>query len=117
MEVELPTAREDVDQLWVASKNSLRTVPPVQKEHRDAATKQADHDRNSRTNVVLAWVGTNMYVPIDALFNLADVFWTPFRFMILFFTSQVFTDWVAKHVQGSDDGTFNPYLTFLLVAL
>lgn len=61
MEVELPTAREDVDQLWNASRSALAAKPPVEKEHRDAATKQADHDRNSRTNVVLAWVGTNMY--------------------------------------------------------
>jgi chitin synthase len=98
MEVELPTAREDVDQMWVASKNALRNVPPAQKEHRDAATKQADHDRNSRTNVVLAWVGTNMA-------------------MILFFTSHIFTDWVTAHVREDSDGAFNPYLTFLLLAL
>ena len=58
MEVELPTAREDVDSLWTASRNALRYKPVEEKEHRDAATKQADHDRNSRTNVVLTWVGT-----------------------------------------------------------
>ena len=62
MEVEIPTEREDVDSLWVASRNALRQKPVEEKEHRDAATKQADHDRNSRTNVVLAWVGTNMCV-------------------------------------------------------
>lgn len=60
LEVELPTAREDVDSMWAASRASLRHPPPREKEHRDAATKLADHDRNSRTNVVLAWVGTNM---------------------------------------------------------
>lgn len=62
IEVEVVTAREDVEQLWLASKNSLRTPAPDEKQHRDAATKQSDHDRNSRTNVVLAWIGTNMYV-------------------------------------------------------
>ena len=62
MEVEVPTAQEDVDQLWSASRAALRVPAPDDKQHRDAATKQADHDRNSRTNVVLAWVGTNMYV-------------------------------------------------------
>ena len=67
MEVELPTAREDVDSLWTASRNALRHKPVEEKEHRDAATKQADHDRNSRTNVVLAWVGTNMYVHADLI--------------------------------------------------
>ncbi|EEB99638.1 hypothetical protein MPER_00646, partial [Moniliophthora perniciosa FA553] len=79
MEVELPTAREDVEQLWQAARSSLRVKPAEEKEHRDAATKQADHDRNSRTNVVLTWVGTNMA-------------------MILVFTSTAFTDFVAKHV-------------------
>lgn len=62
MEVELPTTREDVDQLWAAARATLRSKPPAEKEHRDAATKQADRDRNSRTNVVLAWVGSNMCV-------------------------------------------------------
>ena len=62
MEVEIPTAREDVDQLWAASRAALKHKPAEEKEHRDSATKQADHDRNSRTNVVLAWVGSNMYV-------------------------------------------------------
>ena len=62
LEVEVVTAREDVEQLWLASKNSLRTPAPDEKQHRDAATKQSDHDRNSRTNVVLAWIGTNMYI-------------------------------------------------------
>ena len=62
MEVELPTAREDVDQLWAAAAGSLSVKPPEEKSHRDAATKQADHDRNSRTNVVLVWIGTNMCV-------------------------------------------------------
>jgi len=60
MEVELPTAREDVDQLWTASRAALKMRPPQEKERRDAQTKQADHDRNSRTNVVITWVGTNM---------------------------------------------------------
>ncbi|KAF8899212.1 chitin synthase 2 [Infundibulicybe gibba] len=97
MEVELPTAREDVDQLWAASRAALKVRPPEEKEHRDAATKQADHDRNSRTNVVLAWVGSNMV-------------------MILVFTSNAFTKWVAEHVETSKDTAFNPYLTFLFIA-
>jgi chitin synthase len=97
MEVELPTAREDVDQLWTASRAALKNKPPAQKEHRDAATKQADHDRNSRTNVVIAWIGTNML-------------------MILVFTSNAFVDFVNSHVQASNGG-FNPYLTFLFMAL
>ncbi|KZT30962.1 glycosyltransferase family 2 protein [Neolentinus lepideus HHB14362 ss-1] len=98
MEVELPTAREDVDQLWAASRSALRSKPAEEKEHRDAATKQSDHDRNSRTNVVLAWVGTNML-------------------MILVFTSEAFLTWVNQHVEKTADSSFNPYLTFLFFAL
>ncbi|KAK0233571.1 chitin synthase [Armillaria fumosa] len=98
MEVEIPTAREDVDQLWMAAKNSLKTKPQDEKEHRDATTKQADHDRNSRTNVVLAWVGSNMV-------------------MIVAFTSTAFTNWVAEHVEIENNAAFNPYLTFLFIAL
>ena len=34
LEVELPTAREDVDSLWAASQSALRHKPPAEKEHR-----------------------------------------------------------------------------------
>jgi chitin synthase len=98
MAVDLPSMQEDVDALWTASKSSLRHPPPPQKESRDAATKQADHDRNARTNVVLAWVGTNMI-------------------MITAFTSSAFLGWVNTNVGGTRGSKFNPYLTFLFYAL
>jgi chitin synthase len=98
MEVALPTAKEDVEQLWQASRSALKYRPPEEKEHRDAATKQADHDRNSRTNVVLTWIGTNMV-------------------LILVFTSEAFINWVQEHVMSTTNTTFNPYLTFLFYAL
>lgn len=119
MEVELPSAREDVDSLWSASRTALRTKPVEEKEHRDAATKQADHDRNSRTNVVLAWVGTNMCVVISWLsddFRMLTILFIN-RVMILVFTSTAFNDWVKDHVNVATDTTFNPYLTFLFFAL
>ncbi|KIY69374.1 glycosyltransferase family 2 protein [Cylindrobasidium torrendii FP15055 ss-10] len=97
MEVELPAQKEDVDQLWNAARNTLRQKPLEEKEHRDASTKQADHDRNSRTNVVLAWVGSNMV-------------------MIVCFTSTAFTDWVSDH-WDTKGAAFNPYLSFLFIAL
>ncbi|KZV84311.1 chitin synthase [Exidia glandulosa HHB12029] len=99
LEVEALTNREDVETLWQASRVALRNKPPPEKEHRDAATKQADHDRNSRTNVVVAWIVTNM-------------------FMILFFTSDAFNNWIKDHVRnGKGDAVFNPYLSFLFYAL
>lgn len=74
MEIEIPTAREDVDQLWAASRAALKVKPPEEKEHRDAATKQSDRDRSSRTNVVLTWVATNMQVLffLCVMFSLID---------------------------------------------
>ncbi|KZT08571.1 glycosyltransferase family 2 protein [Laetiporus sulphureus 93-53] len=96
LEVELPTAREDVDQLWNASRYALSVKPPEEKEHRDAATKQADHDRNLRTNVVLSWIATNMV-------------------LILVFTSTTFQNWADSLLR--EDDTFNPYLTFLFYCL
>ncbi|KZV65585.1 glycosyltransferase family 2 protein [Peniophora sp. CONT] len=98
LEVDLPTQREDIDHLWGAAQSALRHPPPQEKEHRDAATKQADHDRNSRTNVVLSWVGTNIA-------------------LIVVFTSSGFTDFVAKHIQTDASSNFNPYLSFLFIAL
>lgn len=98
LEVELPTARDDVDQLWNASRYALSVKAPEEKEHRDAATKQADQDRNSRTNVVLAWVGTNMV-------------------MIVVFTSSIFTNWVENHLSSTEGASFNPYLSFLFICL
>jgi chitin synthase len=99
LEVEVPTNKEDIDSLWQASRVALRNKPPPEKEHRDAATKQADHDRNSRTNVVVAWIVTNMA-------------------LILCFTSDAFNDWVKNNVKTSTgSGSFNPYLSFLFYAL
>lgn len=36
MEVEVPTAKEDIDSMWAASRNTLRHKPAEVKEHRDA---------------------------------------------------------------------------------
>lgn len=62
-EVELPTAREDVDSVWAASRNALQHKPVEEKEHRDAATKGADRDR--------AWVRRALpsitFVPLSVL--------------------------------------------------
>lgn len=116
MEVEVPTAREDVDQLWVASRNALKTRPPDEKEHRDAATKQTDHDRNSRTNVVLAWVGSNMYVDIRLHRSIWSDLVNTYRLLIIVFTSTAFSEWVAQRIDTGNNA-FNPYLTFLFYAL
>jgi len=98
LEVAIPSTREDVDSLWMESQAALRHKPVEEKQHRDAETKQQDHDRNSRTNVVLSWVGTNMT-------------------MIVIFTSSAFVKWISAHFNETTNSTFNPYLTFLFWAL
>lgn len=37
--------------------------------------------------------------------------------MIIVFTSKAFTDWAATLVKREGDSPFNPYLTFLFIAL
>ncbi|KAG8939573.1 Chitin synthase, class 2, partial [Tulasnella sp. 419] len=98
MEVDLPNSKEDVDALWTAARNALRQKPEEVKQSRDAATKQQDHDRNTRTNVVLVWVGTNMT-------------------FILVFTSPAFIEWVTDVFGKSGTTSFNPYLVFLFYSL
>jgi chitin synthase len=91
-------AREDVDGVWEASKAALQNKQPEEEEmqHRDATTEQTDHDRNSRTYTVLAWIGTNVLI-------------------ILVFTSLAFQNWAHKYEEANS--TFNPYLSFLFYAL
>lgn len=85
IEVEVVANREDAETLWAASRQALRTPQVEVKEHRDAATKQNDHDRNSRTNVVLSWIGTNML-------------------MIVVFTSDFFLTWADDHFDNAGGG-------------
>jgi chitin synthase len=37
--------------------------------------------------------------------------------MILAFTSSAFLNWVNKNISSTKDAAFNPYLTFLFMAL
>ena len=37
--------------------------------------------------------------------------------MILVFTSTAFTNWVKDHVEITEDASFNPYLSFLFIAM
>ncbi len=62
VEVALPGS-QGVDTLWSASQRALRSPQPEEDEKVDPATRQSDHDRNSRTNVVLTWLGSNLCVP------------------------------------------------------
>jgi chitin synthase len=77
VEVDLPTAPKDIDSLWVACRKDLSVPEKEVKVKRDSATKQKDHMANFRTNVMLAYLGSNMA-------------------LVLFFTSQFFLRWIRK---------------------
>ncbi|ODN83514.1 hypothetical protein L202_01648 [Cryptococcus amylolentus CBS 6039] len=98
LEVALPTKQEDVEALWQQARQELRVPVKEKEEKRSAETKQADDDRNFRTNVVLLFIGCNLLV-------------------ILLFTSSTFTDWVNSHFVEATDTTFNPYLTVIFYAV
>ncbi|TCD68309.1 Chitin synthase, class 2 [Steccherinum ochraceum] len=96
--VKLPDeATHTVEYLWRVSRDELSHDSEKAKEKRDDATKQSDNDRRSRTNVLLAWVGSNVVI-------------------ILLFTSEAFNRWAQTHVEKNSHTTFNPYLSILLWA-
>ena len=107
LEVEVPSLPEDVEALWQASRSVLRTPQPEIKEHRDAATKQMDQDKNSRTNVLLAWIGTNMVMIIVCACHYAFLFSvkgntrTDCIMLIFVVTSTFWTEWAAEHFDNS----------------
>lgn len=69
-----------------------------------------------RTNVVLAWVGTNMSVSelVMEVQEVLKLFF--FRILILVFTSTAFLDFVRTRFE-TQNSKFNPYLTFLFWAM
>ncbi|CAI2181958.1 6510_t:CDS:2 [Funneliformis geosporum] len=73
----------------------LKFEVPESKQHRDADTKKSDYYKQFRTNVVLAWVFSNI-------------------FLVFFFTSE-FWDSYIKRTYGED--AYNPYLTSLFWAV
>jgi len=96
VEVEVPTVPEDVNQLWLAMRKDLSVKPQEVKQKRDAAQKTADHYANYRTNVVLAYVLTNV-------------------FFVLFFTSTFFNKLVQK--ETGTTVTTSPYMTFVFFSV
>lgn len=114
MEVEVVSSKEDAEALWIASRQALRTPAPEEVEHRDAATKQADLDKNSRTNVVLAWIVTNMLMIIVCECYRARV--RSLLVLIVFIyivTSDFFTTWASEHFDNAGGGMCS-YFTPLL---
>lgn len=97
-EVALPTRQEDVEALWQQARAEMRVPAKETREKRSPETKRSDEDRTFRTNFVLLFLSTNMLV-------------------ILLFTSDVFTGWLAEKFSQATDTSFNPYLTAIFYAV
>ena len=62
VELDIPTAPEDVDALWLHMKKEVSTPHVEVHQKRDIDSKQADHFANIRTNTLLTHLGVNMLV-------------------------------------------------------
>ncbi|KAF8148234.1 glycosyltransferase family 2 protein [Crassisporium funariophilum] len=60
VEVEVPTDEKDIDALYEDAMHVLGTKPPKEEAKVDVGTQQEDYYRSFRTNVLLAWVLTNV---------------------------------------------------------
>jgi len=95
VEVDVPTAPEDINQLWVAMRKDLSVKPVEVHEKRDLATKTKDSYATYRTNVLLIYVLTNVFI-------------------VLFLTSTYFNNLVNKEIiQTGGTVISSPYNTFL----
>ncbi|KAM0748706.1 glycosyltransferase family 2 protein [Meredithblackwellia eburnea MCA 4105] len=90
VEVDIPTAPEDVDALWLHMRKEISVPFKEVHKKRDVDQRQADRFANIRTNTLLTYLGTNMVI-------------------VIFFTSTVWTNFVASHT-SSDGPTTNWYM-------
>ncbi|KAI7873014.1 chitin synthase 1 [Spinellus fusiger] len=60
VEVALPTEQKDLNEQYEEACVDLKRIVVVEKEHRDAKTKQEDYYKSFRTCLVLVWIITNM---------------------------------------------------------
>ncbi|SJX64496.1 Chitin Synthase 2 [Sporisorium reilianum f. sp. reilianum] len=64
VDVKIPNSAEDAEELWAHYRQTLSQPTAEVKQKRDKATKQEDHAKNFRTNLVLIWMCTNAAVVI-----------------------------------------------------
>ena len=98
VEVKVTATADDAEELWRHYRQALSVPVKEVKAKRDKATKQEDHARNFRTNLVLIWIGTNALV-------------------VIVFTSRWWTRFARRHLQGNPEGPLiNPYQSFIFWA-
>ncbi|RKP14839.1 chitin synthase-domain-containing protein [Piptocephalis cylindrospora] len=91
-ELNMPTARADINASYDRLLEELRVRPKTEKEHRSASVKREDYYRNFRTRLVLSWMFSNAA-------------------LVIVFTSDLLKDaWQSKL---NITGDFNPFLTFV----
>ncbi|KAM0788848.1 hypothetical protein ACM66B_002933 [Microbotryomycetes sp. NB124-2] len=95
LEVTLPTAPEDVNQLWLNMQKEISTPFVAKHQKRSFDVKQADHFANVRTNTLLVYLGLNMA-------------------LVVFFTSDVWTTFLAA--RSSQTPPVNYYLVSIFWA-
>lgn len=92
VEIELPTERQDIDAEYDRLLIELRNRPQVQKQKRDAKTKQEDYFKNFRTRVLLWWMLSNLI-------------------LVMVMTNDRILDLMKD---DSSSSYFNPYLSFIM---
>lgn len=91
VQVDIVTEQKDVNALFDATQREL-SVPYVEaKSHRDVATKTSDSNANFRTKVLLFFFLTN-------------------AFIVLFFTSTFWNNYVANQEKGTTGSHLNYYM-------
>ncbi|SPO27806.1 probable Chitin synthase 2 [Ustilago trichophora] len=98
VEVKIPTSADDAEELWAHYRQTLSQPMAEVKQKRDKATRQEDHAKNFRTNLVLVWMCTNAVV-------------------VIVFTSTWWNKYVRNHVYASavrrGEPIVNPYQSFI----
>lgn len=94
VDVKIPTSAADAEELWTHYRQTLSQPTVEVKQKRDKATRQEDHAKNFRTNLVLIWMCTNALV-------------------VIIFTSTWWNKYVRNHIYAGavrrGEPVINPY--------
>ena len=73
VEVDVPTAKEDVNEAYERVLRELAVRPEEKHQGRDATTKQEDYYKSFRTRLVLSWIVTNALLVITMTLPFSNV--------------------------------------------
>ncbi|KAJ9474819.1 Chitin synthase 1 [Pseudozyma hubeiensis] len=98
VDVKIPTSAADAEDLWMHYRQTLSQPTVEVRQKRDKATRQEDHAKNFRTNLVLIWMCTNAAV-------------------VIIFTSTWWNRYVRNHIYADavrrGEPVINPYQTVI----